>query len=64
MSTENNFVLSTQWFYLKDLKKLYVDRLKFLGVTSEVANNVNVARLKQEILRESPCLCKNFNRRK
>ena len=41
-------------FFLKDLRRLYQDWLKYLGADEDIIENVNVTRLKEQLLDEIP----------
>ena len=41
-------------FFLKDLRRLYQDWLKYLGADEDIIENVNVTRLKEQLLGEIP----------
>ena len=42
----------TSVFFLKDLRRLYQDGLKYLGADEDMIKNVNVTRLKKQLLGE------------
>ena len=44
----------TSVLFLKDLRRLYQERLKYLGADEDMIKNVNVERLKEELLDEIP----------
>ena len=46
----------TPIFYLKDLRELHRDRLKYLDTLDDIIGKVNVRSLKEELLREGPGL--------
>ena len=46
----------TSVFFLKDLRKLYQDRLKYLGANDDIIKNVNATRLNDQLLHEIPGL--------
>ena len=48
--------------YLKDLRKLYQDRLKCVGASEDIITNVNVMRLKED-LQEIPGFLEQRNGR-
>ena len=54
---------NTSAFFLKDLKKLYKDRLKYLGADEDTVKNVNSTRLKDQLLDEIPGLRVQKNRK-
>eukprot|EP00794_Sanderia_malayensis_P004251 gene4251-4816_t len=51
----------TPVFYMKDLRQVYEDRLRFLGAPEDIIKNVNVTRLKNDLLREIPGMCEQKN---
>ena len=48
-------------FMMKDLHRLYQEMIRNLDASEEIINNVNVTRLKEEILKEVPALCEQRN---
>ena len=46
----------TPVFYVKDLKKMYQNRLKTLGASEIMIQNVNVTRMKEDLLEQVPGL--------
>ena len=48
-------------FMMKDLRRLYQEMLRNLDTSEEITNNVNVIRLKEEILEEVPAPCEQRN---
>lgn len=59
-STIEEKILSSETtvvFMLKDLKKIYQEKILHLGRTEEFAKNVNVTRLKKKILEQVEGLC-------
>ena len=46
----------TPVFYVKDLKKMYQNRLKTLGASEIKIQNVNVTRMKDDLLQQVPGL--------
>ena len=48
-------------FMMKDLRRLYQEMLWNLDASEEIINNVNVTRLKEEILQEVPALREQRN---
>ena len=48
----------TSCFYVKDLKKLYQEKLSYLETPSDFMDNVHVTRLKNEILKRILNSCK------
>ena len=45
-------------FMLKDIRQIYQERLSILGLSKDFIRNVNVTRLKEDILEQMPGLCK------
>ena len=48
-------------FKMEDLRRLYQEMLRNLDTSEEITNNVNVIRLKEEILEEVPAPCEQRN---
>ena len=44
----------TSVLFLKDLRRLYQERLKYLGADEDMIKNINVERLKEGLLEEIP----------
>ena len=43
---------------LKDIRQIYQEHLSILGLSKDFIRNVNVTRLKEDILEQMPGLCK------
>ena len=44
-------------FMLKDIRQIYQEHLSILGLRKDIIQNVNVTRLKEDILEQMPGLC-------
>ena len=53
----------TPIFYLKDLRELHRDRLKYVDALDDIIGKVNVRSLKEELLREVPGLLEQIDDR-
>ena len=48
-------------FFMKDLKKLYQEKLSYLEAPPDFIDNGHVTRLKKEIFKKNPGLCEQKN---